>query len=65
MTCPCFAGVEQGYRIECAWEDITGESVIKHEDRYREYERGDISNGEMYQTYVKFIGCIYVVSCQK
>lgn len=41
MNCPCFAGVEQGHGIECAWEDIIEECIIKHEDRYREYERVD------------------------
>ena len=42
MGCPFFAGVEQGNGHECAWEDVTDvEYVVKHEERYREYERVD------------------------
>lgn len=42
MGCPYFAGLEQGYGHECAWEDVVeDECVIKHEERYKEYERVD------------------------
>lgn len=41
-SCPCFAGLEQGHGHECAWEDVTTEEhVVRHEERYKEYERVD------------------------
>ena len=41
-SCPCFAGLEQGHGRECAWGDVTTEEyVVKHEERYKEYERVD------------------------
>lgn len=41
--CSYFISCDQGYGIECAWEDITTEIqyTVEHEDRYREYERVD------------------------
>ena len=40
--CPFFAGLEQGHGHECAWEDVVqSEYTVKHEDRYKEYERVD------------------------
>lgn len=40
--CPCFAGFEQGHGHECAWVDVPlDEHVVRHEDRYKEYERVD------------------------
>lgn len=40
--CQYFAGLEQGYGHECAWDDVEDtELVINHEDRYKEYERVD------------------------
>lgn len=40
--CPYFAGLEQGHGHECAWQDVEiQEYVVKHEDRYKEYERVD------------------------
>ncbi len=42
MTCPYFAGVMQGHGHECGWEDcVEAEYVVRHEDRYKEYERVD------------------------
>lgn len=42
IGCPYYEGREQGYGHECVWEDVTDrEHVIRHEDRYKEYERVD------------------------
>lgn len=41
--CICFAGLEQGHGFECRWADVVKEDyVVKHENRYGEYERVDI-----------------------
>ena len=41
-NCSYFAGFAQGHGIICAWEDVEAEEyVIKHEDRYKEFERVD------------------------
>lgn len=40
--CICLSGLEQGNGIECSWPDeIEGEHVVQHSDRYKEYERVD------------------------
>ena len=40
--CPCFAGTAQGHGCMCTWLDIEHEDFdIRHENRYREYERID------------------------
>ena len=42
IGCPFYAGLEQGYGHECAWEDVADqEHFVQHEDRYKEYERVD------------------------
>lgn len=42
LNCTFFAGLEQGYGHECAWEDIAEEEhVVNHTDRYKEFERVD------------------------
>ena len=41
-NCPYLSGMEQGHGIECAWDDICSKDhVVRHEDRYTEYERVD------------------------
>lgn len=41
-NCPCFAGVGQGKALECVWYDVENSVYeVKHEDRYKEYERVD------------------------
>lgn len=39
--CPCFAGWEQGHGHECVWDDVVDEIDVRHDDRYKEFERVD------------------------
>ena len=41
-NCPYLTGVEQGHGIECTWDDeCEEEHVVRHEERFKEYERVD------------------------